>query len=446
MDPWEVDRQRWGKRIADQRHAPRTPQSMARRILERVEVDHSPLKVVVGTQAGPIGQPWLTVLIDYYSRMIVGFCLGFDPPSYAVLMESLRHSILPKTTVASTYPSVKGSWPCFGIPEMIVCDRGADFTSNDLENAAFQLGVVLDFNPPRTPHMKGCVESFFGGLNDQLISALPGRTFRSWEKRADYNADDGPLLPYDSLLEIIHVYLIDVYARSKHPTIPQTRLEVWQDSAAEYPPFLPGSPEDLIVLLSKRAERTLSTRGIELGGMFYISDDLMALRADLAANNLGSDRMTVRYNPWNLGSIRVLNPINGAYLRANAVDQTLEGMTEFQWKVLKRAVRDRFDSPDYQMSLAEGRNVIRDIAESTMKKPSRRRRTKAARFLGESRSANMDDATAPPEIVEASAASDTASEILTEPDAVTSQPAEADTDCEFDDLDLDDWEVDTTST
>ena len=446
MDPWEVDRQRWGKRIADQRHAPRTPQSMARRILERVEVDHSPLKVVVGTQAGPIGQPWLTVLIDYYSRMIVGFCLGFDPPSYAVLMESLRHAILPKTTVASTYPSVKGSWPCFGIPEMIVCDRGADFTSNDLENAAFQLGVVLNFNPPRTPHMKGCVESFFGGLNDQLISALPGRTFRSWEKRADYNADDGPLLPYDSLLEIIHVYLVDVYAQSKHPTIPQTRIEVWQDSAAEYPPFLPGSPEDLIVLLSKRAERTLSTRGIELGGMFYISDDLMALRADLAANNLGSDRMTVRYNPWNLGSIRVLNPINGAYLRVNAVDQTLEGMTEFQWKVLKRAVRDRFDSPDYQMSLAEGRNVIRDIAESTMKKPSRRRRTKAARFLGESRSANMDDATAPPEIVEASAASDTASEILTEPDAVTSQPAEADTDCEFDDLDLDDWEVDTTST
>jgi putative transposase len=448
MDPWEVDRQRWGKRIADQRHAPRTPQSMARRILERVEVDHSPLKVVVGTQAGPIGQPWLTVLIDYYSRMIVGFCLGFDPPSYAVLMESLRHAILPKTTVASTYPSIKGEWPCFGIPEMIVCDRGADFTSNDLENAAFQLGIVLDFNPPRTPHMKGCVESFFGGLNDQLISALPGRTFRSWEKRADYNADHGPMLPYESLLEIIHVYLIDVYARSKHPTIPQTRLEVWQDSAAEYPPFLPGSPEDLIVLLSKRAERTLSTRGIELSGMFYVSDELMALRADLAANNLGSDRMTVRYNPWNLGSIRVLNPINGSYLHAIAVDQTLEGMTEFQWKVLKRAVRDRFDSPDHQMSLAEGRNVIRDIAESTMKKPSRRRRTKAARFLGDSSSASAGSNSQSPETNmfpapdgnEVPAEPDTN---LTEADNTenTSHPDNA-----LDDLDLDDWEIDITNT
>ena len=448
MDPWEVDRQRWGKRIADQRHAPRTPQSMARRILERVEVDHSPLKVVVGTQAGPIGQPWLTVLIDYYSRMIVGFCLGFDPPSYAVLMESLRHAILPKTSLRDSYPSLKGEWPCFGIPEMIVCDRGADFTSNDLENAAFQLGIVLDFNPPRTPHMKGCVESFFGGLNDQLISALPGRTFRSWEKRADYNADDGPLLPYDSLLEIIHVYLIDVYARSKHPTIPQTRLEVWQDSAAEYPPFLPGSPEDLIVLLSKRAERTLSTRGIELGGMFYISNDLIALRADLAANNLGSDRMTVRYNPWNLGSIRVLNPINGSYLHASAVDQTLEGMTEFQWKVLKRAVRDRFDSPDHQMSLAEGRNVIRDIVESTMKKPSRRRRTKAARFLGDSSSASAGSNPQNPETNmfptpdgnEIPAETDPN---LTEADNTenTSHPDNA-----LDDLDLDDWEIDITNT
>ena len=76
---------------------PTSPQQLATRILQRVEMDHSPLKVVVGTEAGPIGQPWLTLLIDYYSRMVVGFCLGFEPPSYAVIMEALRHAILPKT-------------------------------------------------------------------------------------------------------------------------------------------------------------------------------------------------------------------------------------------------------------------------------------------------------------------------------------------------------------
>ena len=116
LDPWEVDRQRWGRKIADRRHAPTSPQQLATRVLQRVEMDHSPLKVVVGTDAGPIGQPWLSLLIDYYSRMVVGFCLGFEPPSYAVLMEALRHAILPKSYLKDRYPRVQGTWPCFGTP------------------------------------------------------------------------------------------------------------------------------------------------------------------------------------------------------------------------------------------------------------------------------------------------------------------------------------------
>ena len=150
LDPWEVDTQRWGRKIADRRHAPTSPQQLATRVLQRVEMDHSPLKVVVGTDAGPIGQPWLSLLIDYCSRMVVGFCLGFEPPSYAVLMEALRHAILPKSYLKQRYPRVQGTWPCFGLPEKLVSDRGPDLTSKDLEDAAFQLGIELDFNLPRT--------------------------------------------------------------------------------------------------------------------------------------------------------------------------------------------------------------------------------------------------------------------------------------------------------
>jgi hypothetical protein len=71
-------------------------------------MDHSPLKVVAGTDAGPMGQPWLSLLIDYYSRMVVGFCLGFEPPSYAVIMEALRHAILPKSYLKERYPGGRG--------------------------------------------------------------------------------------------------------------------------------------------------------------------------------------------------------------------------------------------------------------------------------------------------------------------------------------------------
>ena len=393
LDPWEVDRARWGRHIADRRHSPTSPQRMATRILERVEIDHTPLKIVVGTEAGPLGQPWLTVLVDYYSRMIVGFCIGFEPPSYAVIMEALRHAILPKTYVRERYPSITNDWPCFGIPSKLVCDRGSDLTSKDLENAAFQLGIELDFTPPRTPNFKGTVESFFDSLNDQLLSSLPGRTFRSWERRADYNPDKGPLLPYETLVEIIHLHLIDVHSQQRHPTATKSRLKMWQESAAEFPPALPTSPDELLVLLSRTVERSISARGIELSGMFYISNELMALRAELAANNINSDRLTVRYNPWDLGFVWVLNPIDRRYLKATAVDSAVVGMTEYQWRVIRRAVREKFDEPEHVLSLATARNSIRDLVEKAVSNPTKKRRVRAARFLGDfqSNSLGADD-------------------------------------------------------
>jgi len=360
-------------------------------------------------------------------------------------MEALRQAILPKTYVSARYSRVTGSWPCYGVPEKLVCDRGADLTSKDLEHAAFQLGMELDFNPPRTPHFKGAVEAFFGGLNDQLSASLPGRTFRSWERRGDYNPDEGPLLTYDALLEIVHIHLVDIYAASKHPTAARTRLDMWQDGAQEFPPSLPASPDELIVLLSKRVERTLLTRGLELGGMFYTSDELMALRSALTANNIQTNRLQVRYNPWNLGDVWVLNPLNNGYIKATAVDSAMKGMTQFQWNVLKRAVRERFDDPSHLMSLAAGRNAIQEVAEQAMTKPSRKRRVRAARFLQE-----------PPgdtnSIAETDSAGSTAGDqdVNTQPttppprslpDDIADMVATADIDP--DDLDVDDWDIAT---
>jgi len=436
LDPYEIDRARWGRRIADRRHQATSPQRLATRILERVEIDHSPLKVVVGTDAGPIGQPWLTILVDYYSRMILGFCIGFEPPSYGVLMEALRQAILPKTYLRSKYPQIIHDWPCYGVPEKLVCDRGADLISKDLEQAAFQLGMELDFMPPRTPHLKGTVESFFDTLNDQLISTLPGRTFRSWEKRADYQPDDGPLLPYDTLAEVIHRHLIDIHAQQKHPTSAKTRYEMWQEGAAEFPPAIPSASEELVVLLAKTAERSLSVRGIELHGMFYASDELFALRSELAAANLPLDKLTVRYNPWDLGSVWIVNPVTKQYLQALAVDSAMNGLTEYQWRVLRRAVRDRFDAPDHLLSLAAARNAIRDVVTSALKKPSRRRRSRAARYAGDFQGLPSDSGPHEPAAVD-------------EPELVTEDPLATDTPItpnevettRLPDIDVDDWDV-----
>lgn len=43
-----------------------------------------------------LSRPWLTTVIDTYSRWIMGINLGFDAPSSQLVALALRQAILPK--------------------------------------------------------------------------------------------------------------------------------------------------------------------------------------------------------------------------------------------------------------------------------------------------------------------------------------------------------------
>jgi hypothetical protein len=176
--------------------------------------------------------------------------------------------------------------------------------------------------------------------------------------------------------------------------------------------------------------------------MFYTSDELMALRAELAAGNTQVDRLSVRYNPWDLGAVWVVSPIDGSFLQAAAIDSVMLGMTEYQWKVLKRAVRERFDQPEHLLSLAAGRNAIREVVEEALRKPSRRRRSRVMRYLkgGSSLADDPAECTARNATVDVGPNQDapSASEM---PSADEQQQASSAVPADSEDIDVSDWEV-----
>jgi putative transposase len=45
------------------------------------QADHAQLSIPLVREDGQIARPWLTIVIDDYSRAIAGYYLGFDPPS-----------------------------------------------------------------------------------------------------------------------------------------------------------------------------------------------------------------------------------------------------------------------------------------------------------------------------------------------------------------------------
>jgi len=106
------------------------------------QADHAQLGIRLVRDDGQIAQPWLTVVIDDYSRAIAGYFLGFDPPSSTRTALALRQAIWRKD-----HPH----WQVCGIPEVLYTDNGSDFKSRHIEQVAVDLKIQLVFSTPGRP-------------------------------------------------------------------------------------------------------------------------------------------------------------------------------------------------------------------------------------------------------------------------------------------------------
>lgn len=170
LEPLTVADGRYGRRIAAQMYDPVLLGPRPTRPLERVEIDHTklPLFVVDTDLRMPIGRPWLTSAVDKYSGITLGYYISFEPPSYLSVMQCLLHLISPKNYLHRKYPSVENTWDTYGLPEVIVVDNGKEFYSTHFEDACLQLGITIQYCPPKMPWYKSGIERYFGALNTQL--------------------------------------------------------------------------------------------------------------------------------------------------------------------------------------------------------------------------------------------------------------------------------------
>ncbi len=189
------------------------------------QCDHTKIDVLVVDQAGALlGRPWLTIVIDTYSRCIMGIHLGFDAPSAAVVCLALRHAILPKQY--SPAYDLKESWGTYGLPQYLYTDGGKDLCSHHLEQVATELGIVLCLR--RKPADGGIVERPFGSFNTQFFSTLPGYVNSNVSDRSP-KAESEACLTLLELEKLLVRYLIDHYNQTLDARMGnQTRIGRWE--------------------------------------------------------------------------------------------------------------------------------------------------------------------------------------------------------------------------
>lgn len=180
-------------------------------------IDHTPLDVrLVSSVTGAVlGSPWLTLMVDAYARMPLAAVLSFDPPS--------RHSV------------ARVLFDCVHrhhrVPDTLVLDQGAEFHSNDIEDALAHLRVHKLERPARKARFGAVIERFFGITNTRFVHELTGNTTLLALGRAlssDRHPSRSAVWTLPLLEQVCVRWLFDVYPGLVHGTLGETPRAVFQ--------------------------------------------------------------------------------------------------------------------------------------------------------------------------------------------------------------------------
>lgn len=370
-------------RIEAEAEAGVMPTAKPTRILERVEIDHTLLDLFVVDEDDrfPIGRPTLTLALDVYSGYPYGLYVGFEPPSYLTVQSCLLHGIMPKPDVRQLY-GTQHDWPVFGLPETVVVDNGKEFIGRSLRDACGQLGINLSQMPVQKPWYKGAVERFFRTHNTGLLHSLPGTSYSNIVDRGDYDAVRHACISLNAFIEMLHVFIVDVYAESWHKGKGGIPARLWERSISQgFSPVAPPAARDLRIMLYGSEERTVQRSGIEFESLRYQSADLIQLRSGKGTGR--TEQVPIRYNPADLGSIYVYDHKAGSWLEVASTDAGYaQGLPLWKHRRI-REVLLREKGEVNIVALAEAKRRIQEIhaREYDQTRKIRGRRS-AARYLG----------------------------------------------------------------
>lgn len=344
--------------------------------LAEVEIDHTPLDVLVIENGVLLGRPWLSALIDRYSRCIIGFSLTFHPPSWTSTMMALQHAVMPKEEHLQTLPGINESWDCQGVPDKLFTDGGKDFLSASMRATEAALNMTLVPLPRRRPQLKGKIERWFGKLEHAVIHSLPGTTFSNVLQRKGYKAEEEAIMSLAEVNWVVTKWIVDIYHQEQHSATGEAPMDRWRRGISICGVKLPPPRELLAPLTGLVVPRTLTNQGIKFKTLRWNSKEFSALR-----NRLGTNvDVQVRLDPLSIHTIHVFDPMTKKWI-AGQLETVLDGdITLHQWEIIKKRA-DEISEPDEERreAISRARRELFDFVAALAKK---KKKTKAPKGAG----------------------------------------------------------------
>jgi hypothetical protein len=293
----------------------------------RYEIDATVIDVHVvckNDRSRVLGKPILYILIDLFSRYIVGFYIGFYSPSFRTATIALLSAVQDKSHLLKKYKipeCICPIWPAVGLPDALLSDKAELFGLMG-NNLVEMTGMRIENTPSGRSDAKGVVERHFPIVQNAFSADVAGKSSKATAKKA--GAVDGRLtanLSFDELEEIIvseiiirnNCHVMTGYdCEAEIPdTMPLTPANVWNWGIENRTGRLMSFDEERIkVAVLPKAKATVNSDSVRFKGLYYTSEKLEELGwfVRIPNNSTRPKSVEILYDPMLVDQIYVILP------------------------------------------------------------------------------------------------------------------------------------------
>lgn len=298
---------------------------------EVMEIDSTPLDVLVVHDDGEVDTCELTGLVDLATRTLAAVVLRPSTKAVdaalllarAMTPEMMRpgwpdalrlsRSVLPYASLlplderlakAAAIPMI--------VPEMVVSDRGKAFVSDNFRNACRHLGISFQPAHPDTPTDKPHIERTLGSVATLFAQYVTGYKGRSAEMRGK-GPEAQAAWSIHELQELLQEWVVAVWQTRSHdglrdPLMPGRPLSPNEKyaalvSAAGYVPVALSAEE--YVQLLPRKWRVIGSSGVRINSRIYDSRAFGPYRRQPSGAGPDGRLWEVHYDPYDISRVWV---------------------------------------------------------------------------------------------------------------------------------------------
>lgn len=349
-----------------------------------VQIDHTlvDLELVEDESRIPIGRPWITVAIDVFSRMCVGYYVSFDTPGMLGTGLCLTHAIRNKDAWMARL-GVNFDYPCQGKPRIVHADNAKEFTGKSLEIACDMHHMGLQFRKLKKPRYGAHIERLMGTLMSE-IHRLPGTTQSNVLEKQDYDSAGRAVFSLSAFEKWLANLILGSYHHGEHSGIgnippivkfkqaltgedgedrPRGSLRINTDDERLYLDFLPGEM------------LTVQQYGLQLDYIQYSADVLRRWVGTRDPKKPRSARkFLVKRDPRDISAVFFLDPELNRYFRIPYRNLSNPHFSVWELRRVRKFLQDRGVEQVDEETIMRARNEMAAIEATEVERTRQAKR------------------------------------------------------------------------